>query len=168
MTLTSNEFPENREILAKTFRGIRQKRSLKSSVVAQRMGLPQRSYELFEAGGGRISHRRIVDFATATDADPFAIILAPSFGSADFAIDCADTKLVLIMIMHLEGFYQDRGGDITYLDPPNIIGAFERVFKELGAKLDDNEAYLERRLEKRTGSIDLGTLSLRGLRRRKA
>jgi transcriptional regulator with XRE-family HTH domain len=168
MQLSSIECSGGRDILAKAVRGIRRKRDLKSSEVAERMGLPLRTYELFEAGGGRLSFDRVRKFAEATDSDPFAIILSMAFGDAGFAIACADIKLTLILAMHLQGFFEDRGADLAYLDPPNIIGAFERVFKELGAKLDDNEAFLRRWFDGRTGSISLGSLSVRGVRRRKA
>lgn len=168
MTLVSIELTERRDVLARAIREIRLRRSLKASTVADRMKLARRSYELLETTNGRFTHERIFDFAKATDSDPFAIILAPSFGTHKFAVDCADTKLMLITIMHLDGFYQERGSDITYLDPPNIIGAFERLFKDLGGKLDDSEAFLARWLENRTGSIGLGPLSIRGLGRRSA
>lgn len=167
MKLSSIEFSGGREILADAIRGIRRKRNLKAMEVATRMGLPLRTYELFESGGGRISVERIFDFAESSDSDPFAILLAVPFESATFAIDCADTKLALILAMHLQGFYLDRGSDISFLEPPNIIGGFERVFKELGSKLDDNEAFLRRWFEGRPGSIGLGSLSVRGLRKRR-
>ncbi|WP_336963836.1 helix-turn-helix transcriptional regulator [Sphingobium aquiterrae] len=169
MDLSSIQFPNGRETLSRVIRDIRRLRNLRASDVAERMGLPQRSYELFEAGGGRLDLERLFAFAEATDSDPFAIMLSVPFGSSDFAVACADTKLALIMMMHLQDFYEERGGDITYLDPPNIIGGFERVFKELGGKLDDTEAFLRRWFNGRQGSsISLGTLSVRGLRRRKA
>lgn len=168
MKLSSIEFPGSRDVLAKAVRGIRRKRDLKTVEVAERMGLPLRTYELFEGGGGRLSADRIRQFAEATDSDPFAIMLSITFGDAEFAISCADTKLALIMVMHLQGFFEDRGPDLAYLDPPNIIVAFERVFKDLGAKLDDNEAFLQRWFDGRTGSISLGALSVRGLRKRQA
>jgi transcriptional regulator with XRE-family HTH domain len=121
------------KILATAIRGIRRKRGLKTGQVAQRMAMAQRSYELFEAGGGRLSMERIMAFAEATDSDPFALLLAVPFCSAQFAIDCADTKMVMIMIMSLQEFSDARGSDIVYLDPPNIIGAFQRVFKDWAA-----------------------------------
>lgn len=168
MESSSIQFPDGRKVLAKIIRDVRRLRDLRSSEVAERMGLPLRSYELFEAGGGRLDLERLFSFAEATDSDPFAIVLAVPFGSPEFAVACADTKLALIMAMHLQGFYETRGDDIAYLEPPNIIGGFERVFKELGAKLDDNEAFLRRWFEgRKESSISLGTLSVRGLRGRK-
>jgi hypothetical protein len=82
------------------------------------MGLPLRSYELFESGEGRLDLERLFAFAEATDSDPFAIPSICPFQISGFAVACADTKLALIMVMHLQGFYQERGDDITYLDPP--------------------------------------------------
>jgi transcriptional regulator with XRE-family HTH domain len=166
MDLWSIQFPDGREILARVIREVRRLRNLRASELARRMGLPLRSYELFESGRGRLDLERLFSFAEATDSDPFAILLSVPFRSADFAVACADTKLALIMVMHLQGFYQERGDDITYLDPPNIIGGFERVFKELGGKLDDNETFLRRWFEGRAASsISLGSLSVRGLRK---
>jgi transcriptional regulator with XRE-family HTH domain len=164
MDLWSIQFPEGRDILARVIRDIRRLRNLRASELAQRMGLPVRSYELFEAGRGRLDLERLFSFAEATDSDPFAIVLSVPFKSAAFAVACADTKLALIMVMLLQDFYQERGDDITYLDPPNIIGGFERVFKELGGKLDDNDAFLRRWFEgRKASSISLGSLSVRGL-----
>jgi len=168
MDWSSIQFTDGRKILATVIRDIRRLRNLRSSDVAERMRLPLRTYELFESGGGRLDVQRLFAFAEATDSDPFAIMLSVPFQSASFAVACADTKLALIMMMHLQGFYEDRGEDVAYLDPPNIIGGFERVFKELGAKLDDTEAFLRNWFEGREkSSVSLGTLSVRGLRRRK-
>jgi transcriptional regulator with XRE-family HTH domain len=165
MDSSSIQFPGGRTVLAQVIRDIRRLRDLRSIEVAERMGLPLRSYELFESGGGRLDLERLFLFAEATDSDPFAIILAVPFRSPGFAVACADTKLALILAMHLQGFYQERGGDIAYLEPPNIIGGFERVFKELGGKLDDTEAFLRRWFEGHEESaVSLGRLSVRGLR----
>lgn len=156
------------EILSRALRAIRRKRGLKTSEVASRMDMPQRSYELFEAGGGRITFERLMAFAEATDCDPFALMLVGPFGSADIAIHCADTKLVMIMAMTLQEFAEDRGADLNFLEPPNIIAASQRLFRDLGGKLDDNEAFLSKWMDGRTGIIDLASLSMRGIRRKKA
>lgn len=167
MALTSIDLSHS-EILSRAIRAIRRKRGLKTSDVATRMGMAQRSYELFEAGGGRITLERLMAFAEATDCDPYALLLAGPFGNAEFAIDCADTKLAMIMVMSMQEFAGERGSDIAFLEPPNVIAAFQRLFKDLGSKLDDNDAFLNKWLTGRTGSIDLAALSLRGTRRKKA
>ncbi|WP_287432263.1 helix-turn-helix transcriptional regulator [Sphingobium sp.] len=164
----TTDMADSGESLSRALRAIRRKRGLKTSEVARRMAMAQRSYELFEAGGGRITFERLMSFAEATDCDPFALMLVGPFGSAEFAIHCADTKLAMIMVMSLQEFAEDRGADLCFLEPPNIIAAFQRLFKDLGGRLDDNEAFLSKWLDGRTGMIDLGALSMRGLRRRKA
>lgn len=164
----TTDMSDSSDALSRALRAIRRKRGLKTSEVARRMNMAQRSYELFEAGGGRISFERLMAFAEATDCDPFALMLVGPFGSADIAIHCADTKLAMIMIMSLQEFSEERGADLGFLEPPNIIAGFQRLFKDLGAKLDDNEAFLSKWLDGRTGLIDLRSLSMRGLHRKKA
>jgi len=166
MALFSPEISEGAAVISQAMKAVRRKRGLRLREVAEQMGMAQRSYELFEAGQGKITVERVHAFAQATDCDPYALMLAPRFGS-DFAVDCADTKLVLIMIMSLEQFAQDRGNDIAYLEPPHIIAAFQRLFKDLGAKLDDNEAFLTAWLNGGSGILKMGQRSLRGLRRKK-
>jgi transcriptional regulator with XRE-family HTH domain len=161
------EVTSGTSLLAEAIKSIRLKRGLKTATVAEKMGMPQRSYELFEAGGGKITIDRICAFADATDSDPFALILSPMFGSAEFAVDCADTKLPLIMMMMLEDFARERSGEIPYLDPPTIISGLEAVFRSLTAKLDDHEHFLEKWLEGRTGSIGAEAIRHRLARRRK-
>lgn len=168
MPFSSIDLSQSAQVLSLALRGIRQKRGLKTAQVAERMGMPQRTYELFETGGGKITFERLMNFAEATDCDPFALMLAGPFASPEFAIDCADTKLAMIMVMSLQHFVEDRGRDIAYLEPPNIIGACQRLFKDLGAKLDEAEAFLTKWLNGGSGMLDMGKLSLRGLRRRKA
>jgi transcriptional regulator with XRE-family HTH domain len=168
MPLSSVDLSESADVLSHALRAIRRKRSLKTRDVAARMGMAQRSYEMFEAGGGRITLERLMSFAEATDCDPFALMLAGTFNSAEFAVACADTKLVMIMIMSLQQFADERGRDIAFVEPPNLIAACQRLFKDLGVKLDDNEAFIAKWLEGRSGRIDLEALSLRGLGRKKA
>lgn len=168
LPFSSLDLSDQNPCLARALRAIRRHRGLKTSEVARRMNMPQRSYEMFEAGGGRITFARIISFAEATDCDPFALALAGPFNSAEFAVNCADTKLVMIMVMSLQEFAEDRGADISFLEPPNVIAALQRLFKDLGVRLDDNEAFLAKWLDGRTGRIGLGALSLRGLHRRKA
>jgi len=165
MALFSLEISEGAAVISQAMKAVRRKRGLRLREVAEQMGMAQRSYELFEAGQGKITVERVHAFAQATDCDPYALMLASRFGS-DFAVDCADTKLVLIMIMSLERFAQERGSDIAFIEPPHLIGAFQRVFKELGEKLDNNEAILNKWLDAGPGLKGLGSLSLRGLRRK--
>ncbi|QJU60276.1 helix-turn-helix transcriptional regulator [Sphingomonas sp. AP4-R1] len=155
------------EILSKALRAIRRKRGMTAAQVADAMGMAVRTYEDFEGGRGSLTHDRIFAFADATDSDPFALILSPIFKSPAIGIDCADTKFLTIMMMHFEEFMEEQGGDVAYLEPPLIIGGFERVFKDLAATLSNRVTFLQNWLEQRTGVIGLATLRMRGIKRRR-
>jgi transcriptional regulator with XRE-family HTH domain len=154
------------KLLSQALRAIRKKRGLTAQTVANAMDLPKRTYDDFEAGRGLLTQERVFAFADATNCDPYALILGTIFQLPEFAINCADTKLALILMMHLREFAEDQGDDITYLDPGSLIGGFERVFKDLTASLADREAFLQNWLDNRTGWIGLDALRLRGVRRR--
>lgn len=155
-------------MLARSLRAIRHKRNLPAQDVAAAMNMAYRTYEEFEGGRGPQTIERIFAFADATDCDPYALILGPLFDLPNFALDCADTKLCLIMMMHLREFAADEGEDIAYLEPPHVIGGFARAFKELGATLEDSERFLQKWLDEKTGFVGLKTLRLRGAVRKPA
>ena len=148
--------------LSRSLRAIRHKRNLSAQDVASAMGMAYRTYEEFEGGRGQQTIARIFSFAEATDCDPYALILGPIFNLPDFALDCADTKLCLIMMMHLRDFADAEGPDIAYLEPPHLIGGFARVFKEFRSTLEEGERFLQNWLDGRTGYVGLKTLRLRG------
>lgn len=166
MDQPSLEAGSGADILSAAIRAIRKKRGLSVGEVAQAMQMSRRTYEEFEGGRGRLTHERIMAFANATNADPFALILCVDFRSAQFAIDCADTKLAYILISHLHDFWEAEGQDIPYLEPTNIIGGAQRLFGDLAARLSDSDAFLRNWLDKRTGWIGLTELRLRGIKRR--
>jgi hypothetical protein len=83
------------------------------------------------------------------------------FQHPTFAVDCADTKLVMILMMHLEEFVDREGSDILYLEPPNLIGGSERLFKDLSGTLSERKNFLEKWFEQRTGAIGLAALRQR-------
>ncbi|WP_253717280.1 helix-turn-helix transcriptional regulator [Sphingomonas sp. AP4-R1] len=162
------EIGADAEIVSQALRAIRRKRTMTASAVADAMGMALRTFEEFEAGRGPITFARICAFTEATDSDPFALMLCAPFKTPAFAVDCADTKLVMIMMMHLEEFVEREGSYIVFLEPPYLIGGFERVFREFSGKLSDRENFLQNWFEKRTGSIGLSALRLRERRRRSA
>lgn len=159
------EIDAGARILTHSLRAIRKKRGMTANDIAATLGMPLRTYQEFESGRGPLTHQRLFAFAEATDSDPFALLLGAVFGQADLAIDCADTKFCMIMMMYFEEFADERRGDIAYLDPPNLAGGFDRLFKELGAKLDDRERFLQNWLADRTGSISLSALRQRMVNR---
>lgn len=148
-------------VVAAALRAIRKKRGMTVVEVAAAMGLARRTFEEFEAGRGPITHERIFAFADATDSDPFAILLCPMFKHPTFAVDCADTKLVMILMMQLEEFVDREGSDITYLEPLSLIGGSERLFKDLSSRLAEQDGFLEKWFEQRTGSIGIAALRRR-------
>jgi transcriptional regulator with XRE-family HTH domain len=162
----SLEIASDTKIVSQALRAIRSKRGMTVKAIAADMGMASRTYEEFEGGRGPMTHERIFAFAEITDSDPFALLLCPTFKSAAFAVDCADTKLVLILMMQLQEFSEREAGDIVYLEPPHIIGGSERLFRELGATLSNKETFFHNWLENRTGSIGLAALRLRNAKRR--
>src|SRR5690606_11073474 len=111
---------------------IRSQRRRKASEVADRMNMAQRSYEHFEAGAGRVNLERIHRFADATDSDPYALLASLGLGSPEFALRCADNKLMTIIMVALQDFDRDRGDVAAALDSRTLISAFDRAFKDLG------------------------------------
>lgn len=164
----SLEMGANVAIVSAALRGIRRKRGLTATEVAKRMGMARRTFEEFEGGRGPITHDRIFAFADATDSDPFALLLCPTFKHPTFAVDCADTKFMMIFMMHLEEFVDREGGDIVFLEPPTLIGGAERLFKDLSGTLAERGNFLEKWLAQRTGSIGLNALRQRLLTGRSA
>jgi transcriptional regulator with XRE-family HTH domain len=166
MKQPSLEMTEGIEILSRAMRAIRRKRGLTLIEVAAAMAMPRRTYEEFEAGRGPVTHERLFAFADATDSDPYALVLCVAFGMPDFAVDCADTKLALILMTHLREFAATEGPDINYLDPNHVIGGAERLFTDLSGKLSDRAAFLQNWLDNRTGWVSLSNLKVRGVKRR--
>ncbi len=92
----------------------------------------EQAYEHFEAGKGPLYVDRIHDFANALGVDPHAILLALEIGSPDFAVRCADSKLMTIIVMALQDFDAATGDAISQLDAQTLRSSFERLFGDLG------------------------------------
>jgi transcriptional regulator with XRE-family HTH domain len=166
MKHSSLELSNGTRILTESLRAIRKRRDMSAKEVAARMGMPLRTYQQFEAGRGPLTHERIFAFADATNCDPFALILGAILQRSNLALDCADTKFCMIMMITLENFIDERESDIIYLDPPNIAGGFERLFREFSAKLDERDRFFENWFADRRGMIGLAALKERFRKRR--
>ncbi|WP_207825650.1 helix-turn-helix domain-containing protein [Brevundimonas pondensis] len=148
--------PEKRQSQAATLsaslRLIRMHRRMRTADVAEKMGMRPRTYELFEAGKGKVHHERIHRFARVTDSDPYAIFTAMAFGSPEFALRAADNKLVEILVVALHALDEDMGDGISELDGRTIINTVTRAFKELALQAvrrdEAANAWLKQRLEK--------------------
>lgn len=148
--------PEKRQsqsaTLSASLRLIRAHRRMRAIDVADAMGMRLQTYELFEAGKGKIHHERIHRFARVTDSDPYAIFTAMAFGSPEFALRAADNKLVEILVVALHALDDDMGDGIAELDGRTIINTVTRAFRELAVQaVRRDEAarlWLQQRLDK--------------------
>ena len=145
------------EVLSAALRLIRTHRGLRTGEVADRMNMALRSYEYFESGAGRINLERLHRFAKATDSDPYAILAGLALGSPEFALRCADNKLMTILMVSLQDFDRDWGGAIPALDARTLINAFSRVLTDLGGlavkREQDARTWLETRVNRLTEPV---------------
>lgn len=125
------EDPGQAELLSIALRSIRKTRRLTASEVAAAMGMALRTYERFEAGQDRIDLERVMRFAEATDSDPFAIIASVWLKTPEFAVQTADNKPMVVMMLALRNFHDDIGDDITLIEPRVFWGGFRRLFQDL-------------------------------------
>jgi len=135
-----DEYPGER--LSLVLRALRRRRGLRPADVAEALQMPQRSYEHFEGASGRLKVRRVHEFAEFTDSDGFAILASLALGSPEFALRCADNKLMTILMMALQDFDAKVGDDIARLDARTLIGAFTRVFDELAEAADRGDSFV--------------------------
>lgn len=149
--------PSPSETLSAALRLIRAHRRQKTGDVAKTMNMAMRSYEHFEAGGGRINFERIHQFAEATDSDPHAIIAALALGSPRFAVRCADNKLMTIFTVAIQEFDEEVGDAIADLDALIVINTITKALKDLAVQSTrkDNaaEAWLQGRLGRLSSPI---------------
>lgn len=122
---------------------IRKARKVRSFDVAHEMNMPLRSYEYLESGKGRVSFERIMAFARATDVDGWALLASVPLGSPDFALRCADNKLMTILLVTMKELDDDLGNDITYLQPGTLIGAFTRLRNDLAQHVRKRDQFAE-------------------------
>ena len=141
------------ETLSSALRLIRTHRRMKSAEVAEAMGMALRSYEHFEAGGGRINLERIHRFAEVTDSDPYAILTALALGSPQFALRTADNKLMTILTVALQEFDEALGDGIVELDGRTLINAFTRAMKDLALQAVRRDSAAAAWLEERLGKL---------------
>jgi transcriptional regulator with XRE-family HTH domain len=140
-------------IISAALKAIRKDRRMRPSDVARAVGMPLRSYEHFEAGRGRLSYDRIVRFAEATNSDPLAIIAAIPLQDPTFALNCADNKLMTILMIAMAELQEELGEDIVYLEPRTLIGAFTRVSKELVEHVRKRDLFAETWLEEKASKV---------------
>jgi transcriptional regulator with XRE-family HTH domain len=161
----SDEKAEDRlhvRLLAQVVRSIRKQRRMKPSEVAKAMGLPLRTYEHFERGTGRMSYARIRRFALATDSDPIAIISTLPLGSAEFALNSIDNKLMTIAMGKLSDLHEELGPDVTFLGTSVLVSAFDKLCKDLIEHVRRRDQFAERWVEEKTAKLHGATFRRAG------
>lgn len=122
-------------LIGRAAQSVRRSRRLTARQTATAMDLSLRTYEYFEAGAGRVNLDHIHRFAAVVDADPYALMVSPAFGSTELARRTADTKLMLIFLQALGEFERQAGERMLTLDPRDLIRAFTATFVDLEADL---------------------------------
>lgn len=141
------DVPSRSEALAQALKSLRRLRGLRPGEMADAMGMPRRSYEYFEAGRGPLNVDRVHRFAQILDVDPFAILAAMEIRSPQFAVRCAEHKLMTVMMVAVQEFDAAAGDDIGRLNAATIISGLTRVFDALAKEARDGEAFAERWME---------------------
>jgi len=150
-----------RNLLTAALRAVRRRRRMSLIETARAMGMPRRSYQHFESGGGRLNLELMLRFATATDSDPIALFAAVLLASPAFASSCADSKVATILFLALDAIHDetrearaDLDADALWasvrdlLDVPSRLGALnDPQTAEWRAKRLDQIAARTRRFE---------------------
>lgn len=141
------------ETLSAALRLIRARRRIKTADLARSMNMALRSYEHFEAGGGRVNLERIHAFAEATESDPHGILAALALGSPEFALRTADNKLMTILMVALQEFDEEIGDAVAELDARDIINVFTKAFRDLALQSVRRDSAARAWLEARVGRL---------------
>ena len=153
--------PSDAKLLGASARAIRRQRRLTAREVSEKMHQPQRTFEYFESGAGRVNLDQIRRFASATNADPFSILVGLGLRDPEFARRCNDNKLMLVFMIALAEFNTAMGDRIATLDARTLIEAFTETFRKLEsenrARENEAEAWITEgrsRLDGREGNGD--------------
>lgn len=140
--------------LSETLKLVRQRRGFTAKDVAQRMGLPLRTYHHFEGGRAHVDVERIQRFAEATDSDPHAILTAVLIGSPAFAARTMDNKMMSVLIAGAERFEGRLGDRLSRIEVARFIAATRRMFDALEADLSQRDEEARRWLTDPLGPSD--------------
>jgi transcriptional regulator with XRE-family HTH domain len=147
MDQPTQDVPSRREALAQALKSLRRLRGLRPGEMANAMGMPRRSYEYFEAGRGPLNVDRVHRFAQILDVDPFAILAAMEIRSPQFAVRCAEHKLMTVIMVAIQEFDAAAGDDIGRLNAATMISGLTRVFDAVAKEAREGEAFAARWME---------------------
>jgi transcriptional regulator with XRE-family HTH domain len=132
--------PDRRACLSHALKTLRRRRGLRTSEVAEALGMALRSYQHLEAGKGRVSVELVLRVAKVLKVDSYAILAAVEINSPDFAVRCLDNKLVTVFLMGLKDFDARFQDSIAQLDPATLMSAFRSALDELGRIAQERSA----------------------------
>ena len=151
--MKSNGDRKHAALISAALKTIRLDRRMRPSEVARALGMPLRSYEHFESGRGRITFERIARFAEVTNSDPLAIMAVVAVKDPAFALNCADNKLMTIVMISLLELHEELGEDIGYVAPGTLIGAYTRVCNELVEHVRKRDTFAEAWLKEKADKV---------------
>lgn len=117
---------------------------------AEKMGIATRTYQEFEAAGGKLDLNKVRQFATATRSDAIGVILGATFEDPELAFETMDNKLLSTFWVAFKEFRKRVGARLALVPPALWLAAFRRAFEEIEAYLakrsETTEEWLERRI----------------------
>jgi transcriptional regulator with XRE-family HTH domain len=120
--------PSRSEALGQALKSLRWLRGRRPGEMADLIGISRRSYEYFEAGRGPLNVDRVHRFAQILDVDPFAILAAMEIRSPQFAVRCAEHKLMTVMMVAVQEF----DAAVTTRTDPNVIRHLTAIARHRG------------------------------------
>jgi Helix-turn-helix len=120
---------------------VRQHRHLTGIEVARRLRISHSSYNDWEHGHTRLTIHHLLEFARVTDSDAMAIAISVPFNDPAFAVNCADNKLVTIVVTALHNMSVERGDDMALLSMECVIASIQKICAEFVDHLDRQERF---------------------------
>lgn len=132
-------------VLSAAVRGIRRLKGYTSQQTASGMNLSLRTYQDFEAGKVRLNMDYVYRFCRFVDADPEALLIALAIGSPEFAIRCANNKLMRLIVIGLKQLNDLLGDRLATLDVRAIVRVVRSAGQSFVARTgrDDAAAWLK-------------------------
>lgn len=123
--------------LSRALKAVRRLRNMTGAEVASGMNISVRTYERFESGQTRMNLEYLHRFAEVTDSDFYALLCAATFGTADFAVHCADNQLAAVLASGLRNLIEACGPDLAALSTRDIIETMQPMFEALSRRAED-------------------------------
>lgn len=131
MSAQDSEGSKRGQLLSRALRAVRAIRKATSRELAKALGLSLRGYQHFESGGGQLNIDHVLNFGTAIDCDPFAVLAGVNIGHPELAAYMAKNKGMIAYLIHLQEFVEDAGESIAYLETTTFVSAYRTMFKDL-------------------------------------